>query len=48
MRKEWDERLSVMAGKVAHAARKDAKRKAQLGKTALTWWTSEAPCAVAE
>ena len=38
MRKEWDVRLTVMAGKVAHAARKDAKRKAQLGKAALMWW----------
>ena len=36
MRRDLEGRLDLMAGKVAHAARKDAKRKAQLGEALLT------------
>ena len=38
MRKELEGRLNLMAGKIAHAARKDAKRKAQLGEALHTDW----------
>lgn len=35
MRKDWEGRLNMMGAKVAHASRKDAKRKIQLGKRSL-------------
>ena len=38
MRKDLEGRLNLMAGKIAHAAGKDAKRKAQLGEACLADW----------